>query len=189
MSLSSLTNALGSPQTILAVLFLGSSGSSLAEPNQNELKQRILEQTKSLNPDDYAFTRTIRSEHTSGGKTEKTVAVEKFDPTKSAEGRWSLVSINGAPPPADELKRFRTGSAKRRVPGYHRLASYFGTDGTISSGSRGRTIFRFTALPTDTVIVCDNDVSQNTTADASVTEANGEPFVEQLHLTVRPMPL
>ena len=73
------------------------------------------------------------------------------------------------------------------MPGYYRLANYFGSPATASSDSRGRTVFHFSALPKDIVKVMDSDVSQNATADASVSEADGTPFVEQLHVTVRPM--
>ena len=75
------------------------------------------------------------------------------------------------------------------MPGYYRLAGYFGSAATTSTDSRGRTVFHFAALPKDTVKVMDSDVSQNATAEASVGEANGVPFVEQLHVSVRPMRL
>jgi hypothetical protein len=87
------------------------------------------------------------------------------------------------------LKTFRTDSAKRRVSGYYRLAGYFGSPATASTDSRGRTVFHFAALPKETVKVMESDVSPNASADASVTEANGVPFVEQLHVSVRPMRL
>ncbi len=183
------TNIIPLTLTIIAVLHLGCAAPVFAQHNPDELKQRILAQAQSLSPDDYAFTRTVKSEQTSGGKTEQKVTVEKFDPTKPADARWTLVSVDSAAPSADALKTFRTEAAKRRVPGYYRLAGYFGTPATTSTDSRGRTVFHFTALPKGTVIVLDNDVSQNTTAEASVSEANGTPFVEQLHLTVRPMRL
>lgn len=176
------------PLTILAMLSLGSGPAALAQQNDVELKQRVLAQAKSISPDDYAFTRTIRSEQVSGGKTEQHVNVEKFDPTKPADARWTLVSVDGAPPSADALKRFRAEAAKRRVvPGYSRLAGYFGTPATTSTDSRGRTVFHFSALPKDSVRVLDTDVSQNATADAFVTEANGVPFAEQVRIVVRPM--
>jgi hypothetical protein len=155
----------------------------------DDLKQRILAQAQSVSPDDYAFTRTVRSQQTSNGKTEQKVSVEKFDPTKPTEARWTLVSVDGAPPSADALKTFRTESVKRRVPGYARLAGYLGTPATASTDSRGRTVFHFAALPKDTVKVMDSDVSQNAAADASLSEANGGPFVEQVRITVRPMRL
>ena len=175
------------PLTIIAVLCLGAATAALAQNNKDELKQRILTQAQSASPDDFAFTRTVRNEQTSNGKTEKHVNIEKFDPTKPADARWMLVSVDGAPPTADALKSFRTEAAKRRVHGYARLAGYFGSPATASTDSRGRTVFHFAALPKDTVKVMDSDVSQNATVDASVSDANGVPFAEQIHVIVKPM--
>ena len=175
------------PLTIIAVLCLGAATAALAQNNKDELKQRILTQAQSASPDDFAFTRTVRNEQTSNGKTEKHVNIEKFDPTKPADARWMLVSVDGAPPTADALKSFRTEAAKRRVHGYARLAGYFGSPATASTDSHGRTVFHFAALPKDTVKVMDSDVSQNATVDASVSDANGVPFAEQIHVIVKPM--
>jgi hypothetical protein len=173
--------------TIIAVLFLSSAAYGQNKPD--ELKQRILSQAQSIGADDYAFTRTIKSESTSNGKTEQHVNIDKFDPTKSGDARWTLVSRDGAPPSADALSQYKKDAPKRRVPGYYRLANYFAAAATASTDSRGRMVFHFTALPKDIVKVMDSDVSQNATADASVSEAGGAPFVEQLHVTVRPMRL
>jgi len=171
--------------TILASIFLGSA--AFAQNRPEELKQRILAQAQSIGADDYAFTRTIKSEGTSNGKTEQHVNIDKFDPTKSGDARWTLVSRDGAPPSADALSQYKKDAPKRRVPGYYRLANYFGSPATASTDSRGRTVFHFSALPKDIVKVMDSDVSQNATADASVSEADGTPFVEQLHVAVPPM--
>jgi hypothetical protein len=173
-----------SPFTIIAVLFLSSP--AFAQNKPDELKQRILAQVQSISPDDYGFTRTIKSESTSNGKSEQHVNIDKFDPTKSGDARWTLVSRDGAPPSADVLSQYKKDAPKRRVPGYYRLAGYFAAAATASTDSRGRTVFHFSALPKDIVKVMDSDVSQNATADASVSEADGGPFVEQLHVTVRP---
>lgn len=173
--------------TILAMLVLSSA--AFAQNKTDELKQRILAQAQSIGQDDYAFTRTIKVESTSNGKTEQHVSIDKFDPTKSGEARWTLVSRDGAPPSADALSQYKKDAPKRRVPGYYRLANYFGSPATASTDSRGRTVFHFTALPKDSVKVMDSDVSQNAAADASVSEADGVSFVEQLHVTVRPMRL
>lgn len=170
--------------TIIAVLSLSSA--AVAQNKPDELKQRILAQAQSIGADDYAFTRTIKSESTSNGKTEQHVNIDKFDPTKSGDARWTLVSRDGAPPSADILSQYKKDAPKRRVPGYYRLANYFGSPATASPDSRGHTVFHFTALPKDIVKVMDSDVSQNATADASVSEADGVTFVEHLHVTVRP---
>jgi hypothetical protein len=172
--------------TLIAALVIAVASTALTQQKPDELKQRVLAQAQSISPDDYAFTRTIRSDGTSNGKAEKKVRIEKFDPTRPAEARWTLVSVDGAPPSADELDRFRKDAPKRRMPGYYRLVGYFGSAATASTDSRGRTVFHFAALPKDTVKVMDSDVSQNATAEASVSEANGVPFVEQLHVSVRP---
>jgi hypothetical protein len=171
--------------SLIAFVVLGSD--AFAQNQSDELKQRILTQAQSVSPDDYAFTRTIRTHQTSNGKTEKKVTMERFDPTKPTEARWTLVSVDNAPPSADALKEFQSETAKRRVPGYHRLAGYFGTPATATTDSHGRTMFHFNALPKESVRVLDTDVSQNAIVDAAVNETNGTPFVEQVHFSVRPM--
>jgi hypothetical protein len=184
-------NLITNPLTRAAIagvaVWLASVFMAHGQNKPDDLKQRILAQAQSVRLDDYAFTRTIRTEQTSNGKTEQKVSVEKFDPTKPAEARWTLTSVDGAPPSADVLKAFRADSAKRRVPGYYRLAGYLGTPATASTDPHGRTVFHFAVLPKDTAKVMDTDVSQNTTADVSVGEANGVPLAEHVHLTVKPM--
>lgn len=174
-------------QHLVIAVFLFVGAFALAQKNPDDLKQRIHAQAKSLNADDYAFTRTIRSEENSGAKKEVKVEVEKFDPSKSADARWTLVSVNDAPPSANDLKQFQKDSAKYHVPGYYRLADYFGSPATTTTDAHGRTTFRFTALPKATVIVFDSDVSQNAAVEASVNEGGGTPFVEQMHSTVGSM--
>lgn len=175
------------PLTIITALLLGSAASVFAEQTKDELKQRVFAQAQSVSVDDHAFTRTLRTEQTANGKTEKKVLVDKFDPTKSGEARWTLVSVDGAPPTAEALKAYRAATPNRRVPGYYRLAGYFGTPAAASTDSRGRTVFHFATLSKDTVKLMDSDLSQNATADAAIGEANGVPFVEQVRINVRPM--
>ena len=172
---------------IAAAVLLASALNGHAQNKADELKQRILTQAQGLSGDEYSFTRTVKSEQTSNGKTERRVTVDRYDPTKSGDARWTLVSVDGAPPSADVLAKYNKESGKRRVPGYYRLAKYFGSNSTTTADSRGRTVFHFSSLPKDTALVMDSDVSSNTSADVSVTEANGTVFAEQVHLTVKPM--
>jgi hypothetical protein len=173
---------------ILATIWVFGPGAppSIAQPNPDEVKSRILAQAQGMSLDDYAFTRTSTSDSNSGGKIEHRVTVERFDPAKPPEERWTLVSVDGAPPSEDAMKRYRSGSAKRRVPGYPRLAGYFGSPATVSTDAKGRTVFRFTPLPKGTVIVMDSDVSTDATAEASVAEAAGVPLVEEVRTSVKP---
>jgi hypothetical protein len=172
--------------TLIALLSLSAGHGVVAQQNQNELKQRVLAQAQSVGADDYAFTRTIRSEPTAAGKTETTITIDKYDPTKSGDARWTLVSVDGAPPSADALRKYRKESPKRRVPGYYRLANYFAGPATTATDSRGRTLFRFASLPNDSVLLFNSDLSHNTSAEAAVGEASGVPFVEQVRLSIKP---
>ena len=172
--------------TTIALLCLGSVVTALAQQNDDELKQRVLSQAQSVSADDYAFTRTIQSEATFLGKTAKVVSIEKFDPTKPAHARWTLVSVDGAPPSAAELRKYRKEAAKRRVvPGYHRIANYFGAPATVSSDAVGKRVLRFATLPKGSVSIKETDLSHLATAEASVTEEDGEPFVEQVRFTLK----
>ena len=184
-----ITNPLTRAALAGVAVWLASVFMAHGQNKPDDLKQRILAQAQSISPDSYAFTRTVKSEQTSNGKTEQHVNIDKFDPTKSGDAKWTLVSVDGAPPAADVLNKYRNESAKRRVPGYYRLAKYFGTAAAVSTDPRGRTVFHFNSLPKDAAIVLDSDVSSNTSADVSVTEANGTAFAEQVHLTVKPMRL
>jgi hypothetical protein len=175
---------LSRPLTIIAMLHLGSV--ALAQHGGPDVKQRILSQAQSVSADDYAFTRTIRSEPVANGRRETTITVDKYDPMKSGDARWALLSVDGAPPSADALRKYRKETSKRRVPGYHRLANYFGGQVTSAIDSHGRTVFRFSSLPKESVFVFNADLSHNTTAEAAVAEANGVPFVEQVRLSIKP---
>ena len=169
------------------VVWLASHCITHAQGKPDDLKQRILAQAQSLGPDDYAFTRTTRSEQTSNGKTETHTQVDKYDPSKSGDARWTLVSVDGAAPSADVLSKYKKENANRHVPGYYRLGKYLGTTATTSTDSKGRTVFHFGSLPKDTALVMNSDVSSNTSSDVTVTEANGAAFAEQVHITVKPM--
>lgn len=172
--------------SIIVLLWFGTLVAALGEGNQDKLRQCVLAQAQSVSPNDYAFTRTVRSEPTAGGNTETTITVDKYDPTKSNDARWTLISVDGAPPSADALRKYQKETPKRRIPGYHRLANYFAGPVTTATDSRGRTVFRFASLPKDSVLVFNSDVSHNTSAEAAVGEANGVPFIEQVRLSIKP---
>jgi hypothetical protein len=184
-----ITNPLARAAIAGAAVWLASVFMAHAEDTTTDLKQRVLAQAQSLGPDDYAFTRTVKSDQTSGGKTEQHVNVEKYDPTKSGDARWTLVSVDGAAPSADFLAKYKKETPKRTVPGYYRLAKYFGAGATTSTDSKGRTVFHFGSLPKDSAIVMGSDVSSNTSADVTVANGDGKPFAEQVHLSVKPMRL
>lgn len=172
---------------MIALLCLGSAVHGFAQQNNDELKQRVLAEAQTVSAEDYAFTRTIHSEASFVGKTMKAVSIEKFDPTKPANERWTLVSVNGASPSAARLRKYRKEAAKRRVvPGYHRIANYFGAPATVASEAGGKTVFRFATLPKGSISIQETDLSRLASGEASVTEAGEAPFVEQVRFTLKP---
>ena len=159
------------------------TSSAHAADNLETLKQTILAQARAVGPEDLAFTRTVRSEEVGAGKTEQHVLIEKWDPSKASDQRWTFVSIDGRPPNADELGKYRKSLAARRVTSYGRVAEYFGAPATNSVDNRGRTVFSFGKLPKGTVLINDVDLSGDAKAEATVSEENGTPFVQEVRFT------
>jgi hypothetical protein len=148
------------------------------------LQQQIIAQSRAVSPDDYAFTRTARTEQIEGDKTETRTIVERYDPSKPAAQRWTLVSVDGRPPNADEQKSFDKEVQKRRVSSYARVATYFGSPATPGTDAQGRTIFKFSSLPKETVMVAGSDVSASSAAEAVVNASGATPFVEHVRFTL-----
>ena len=154
-----------------------------AEENTNTLKQQILAQARAVGPEDFAFTRTVRSEEITTTKTEQHVLIEKWDPSKSSDQRWTFVSIDGRPPNADELGKYRKSVPARRGTSYGRVAEYFGASATTSIDAKRRTVFSFAKLPKGTVLIKDVDLSGDSKAEAIVGEEQGTTFVQEVRFT------
>ena len=118
-----------------------------------------------------------------GEKKEQRVIIEKWDPSKPADQRWTLISIDGKSPDADQLKEYRKALPKRRLAYYGRVAGYFGKPATSAIDAKGRTIFRFASLPKDSVMVADADISENAIGEVAVDTTGATPFIEEVRFT------
>ena len=166
-------------------LLTGGEPMSGAEPTLDALQRRVAEHARTVSADDFSFTRTVRTEQVEGDKTSTKVVVERWDPTKPQ--RWTLVSIDGQPPNAEELKKHAKSWPKRRTAHYGLVANYFAKPATATTDPRGRPVFRFESLPDETLVVTNVDISANTVCEASVDKSGAVPFVEQARFTlVRP---
>ena len=158
-----------------------------AESSADALKRRVLDHARTVTADDYSFTRTVRSTRVEGDKTTERLEVERFDPTNAAQ-RWTLISIDGRPPSAEELQKHAKSSPRRRTAHYGRVADYFTTPATAATDAQGRTVFRFSSLPPETVVVANVDISANAVCEATVNASGPVPFVEQARFTLsKPM--
>ena len=168
------------------VAFLPLASSLAAEPNSADaeaLKERIIAHARTVTAEDYSYTRTIRTESSEGEKKEQRVVIEKWDPSKPPDQRWTLISIDGKSPEADELKEYRKALPKRRQAYYGRVAGYFAKPATNAIDPKGRTIFRFASLPKETVMVNDTDISANATGEVAVDTTAATPFIEEVRFT------
>ena len=166
---------------LVALLPLASSlAAETNSPDADALKERIIAHARTVTAEDYAYTRTVRVETTEGDKKEESVIVDRWDPAKPLDQRWTLISIDGKPPTADQLKDFRKAVPKRRLAYYGRVAGYFAKPATNAADPRGRTIFRFASLPKETVMVNDSDISANATGEVVVNPSGATPFIEEV---------
>ena len=171
------------PALIVFFPLVSSVTAETAAPDADALKERIIAHARTVTPEDYAYTRTVRTESTEGDKKEQRVVLEKWDPAKPLDQRWTLVSINEKPPTADQLKEYRKVLPKRRQAYYGRVAGYFGKPATSAVDARGRTIFRFASLPKETVMVNESDISANATGEVIVDTSAATPFIEEVRFS------
>jgi hypothetical protein len=148
--------------------------------NTDALKERIIAHARTVTPEDYAYTRTIRTESTEGNKKEERVVVDRWDPTKPHDQRWTLVSINGQSPSAEQMKNYAKETPKRRAVHYGRVADYFGNPATSATDARGRTVFRLASLPKETVVASGSDISANASGELLADTSGGMPFIEEV---------
>lgn len=156
------------------------TASMAADANADALKERIIAHARTVTPEDYAYTRTIRSESTEGNKTEERVVIDRWDPAKPQDQRWTLVSINGQPPSTDQLKNYAKETPKRRTVYYGRVAEYFGNPASSATDAQGRTVFKLASLPKETVVVSGSDISANATGELALATSGGTPFIDEV---------
>ncbi len=167
---------------LLAAAFAFSSpcGAEPSSPQADALRNRIVAHAKTVGPDDYAYTRTIRSEQISNAKSKTDLLVDRWDPGKPEGQRWILVSVDGRAPNAEELKEYAKSLPKRRQLYYGRVAGYFEKPFTTTLDPRGCTVFHFATLPKEAVVVAGSDLSANATAEAIVNASGVVPFIEEV---------
>jgi hypothetical protein len=160
--------------TIFALATSGLAGTAHADA----LQDQVLASARATRSDLYAFRRTLVLERT--GSPRK-IFVEQFDPRKPAGQQWSLVSVDGHAPTAEDVAQSR--KAKRGpTPSYAELAQWFGGAATRSDGAPGYVTYRFARLPAGALKIGSHDASADTQAEALVNTKGKTPFVEQVRM-------
>ena len=150
------------------------------------LLDRLVAEARTVGPDDFAWTRTSKAEQRGGGEAKTRISIERYDPSRPAGKRWTLVSVDGKAPTADEARDYAKAMADAMVPSYGRVAGYFGA-GAQRAAIGGRTVFRAGKLPKRALMMNKSDLSASARAEAVVADG-ARPFVERLDIvTTRPV--
>ncbi|WP_156256990.1 hypothetical protein [Sandarakinorhabdus oryzae] len=139
------------------------------------LRDAIITDARATNPATIAFDRTTTAVRRGPGIKDKTVTVERWDGQ-----HWSLVSVNGKPPTASQLKDFRKATAANPVPGYYRLAALMAAASDISTDGDGRKVLKIPVLPPGTVRTDTSDISSHLSGEAVLASNDGKPYVARL---------
>ena len=157
----------------LAIPLLAIATPAHADP----LQDRVVAFARQVSPTAFAFTQTTRVNQT--GSAAKTI-VTRYDPLQPKGRRWTLMSIDGAPPTAKQ----RDGAAKRskdRDPdSYGELAKWFATPATRIAETPSSVTYRFARLPAGTVKIGSHDASADTVAEALVDTSGRVPVVTRI---------
>ncbi len=170
---------------LCAATALLATAARAAEEVPDDVKQRVLALARTVSEEDFAFTRTVRTEQISADeKGEAHVMIERFDPRKPADQRWTLVTINGRAPNADELKSYNKETPQRRVANYGRIATIFGAPAVATPQGRGRISYHIAAPAKESLVTAGSDLSSSAVADLIVDTTGAVPMVEETRFTL-----
>lgn len=142
-----------------------------------QVRDRVLAEARAISPATLAYDRTVNFTQAGGGEKATQTRVDRWD------GRgWTLLSVDGKPPTADDVAKHRKAASAAPVPGYQRLTMLNGA--TATTDAQGRTILRMATLPPGSVITSGKDVSKQFTAEATIA-AGLRPYVQQLRSVAR----
>jgi|JI8StandDraft_2_1071088.scaffolds.fasta_scaffold40017_2 hypothetical protein len=150
------------------------------DPQTDTVRDVIVADARASVPAAIAFDRTTTTTKNSPLGRETNVTVDRWDGQK-----WVLVSVNGKPPGAGQLKNHRTVTTAQPVPGYHRLAIIFGAATIMGQDDQGRQVVKIPVLPAGSVRTDNADISRHLSGEAVITTTNGKPWVTELKLKAR----
>lgn len=142
------------------------------------LQERVLAGMKAVDTGDVAFAQTTRIERTGAAATE---IVTRYAP--AAPARWTVMRVDGRAPTAKESADIVKAATRSPMPGYARMARWFGARATRVAEAPGSVTYRFAALPEGIVKMGSHDASADTVADAVVNTAGPAPYVERVRFT------
>lgn len=149
---------------ILGLVALFAASASLAHP---EIDRLVAESARAPQ---VAFERTSRI--TMDGKP-TVVMVDRFDPRAPAGRRWTLLTVDGRAPTADDVKRYAKQNSEDDVPGFHRLHELLEGKPPTCTAAAGNTLCRWPNLAAGAVRMKGPDLSERLSAEVALEPAAG----------------
>lgn len=150
-----------------------------AAPLADPLQMRLVADAAALGPATLGFERSVRVTASDGTSSKVETRVDRWD------GRgWTLLSIDGKPADTAAAAKDAKARAGKPVPGYYRLAAFFGIPATRTTDASGATILRLAALPPGSIDIA-GDRSDQFAAEATVDTSGPKPWVRRLHAYAR----
>lgn len=125
------------------------------------------------------FERTNRV--TPAGKP-TVVLVDRFDPRAPRGKRWTLLSVDGAAPTADDRSRNADQPDDARVPGFHRLHEMLGKSAPTCKVANGQTICHWPSLPAGSIGLSGPDFSRKLSADVVLEDEGGRNVLKRMRV-------
>lgn len=147
-----------------------------AAPAPDALRDRLIAEARTMTPPTMAFDRaTSAVQTTKSGESDSQRRADRW----TGSG-WTLLSVNGKPPSADDASKYAKQTKGAVVPGYYRIGLYLAGASTRSTDAQGRTVYHIASLPSGSINV-GGDVSDKMAADITV-ESGPAPYASRLHV-------
>lgn len=159
-----------------------------APAQADALSDRLRADALKAGPEDFGWTRTTRAESNSVGEMETASYVDRWDPSQPPPKRWTLVSVKGRAPTAEEIKKAGKAPARAVVPNYGRVARYL--SGTLQRmpDVGGKAVYRFSNLAPKSMEIAGNDFSSSVTGELIVDTSGPVPYIAQVNaVSTKPM--
>ena len=152
-------------RTILPALVLIASATAAA-PAPDALTQQLVADARAIPAKGFGFERTAHVE--GGGKTQ--VRIDRYDPAQPQP--WTLISIDGRAPTADERREYAKTSATTPAPSYARVLPLLAVATKVDA-----THYHVARLPDG--FVRPGALAKHLVADLTVDTSGARPFVRE----------
>jgi len=128
------------------------------------------------------FERTTREEKQTDAGPEVTVRVDRFNPQAPKDKQWTLLTVNGRPATKAENNEHKRKVSSYPVPGFYMLSAIMAAEPIRTTDAKGRTLYRWEALPAGSLPTAGPDVSPQLAAEATVEKVGGRPMFTKVRI-------